>query len=165
MLIILEGADGSGKTTLLKKFLDDGIICKRCLRHEDVDWNKLCYLAKDTDIVIDRSFITDLVYRLVQGGNPESIALKTMIPIIDKSIIVLCETSNMFEESMKRGEDNIIDKDTAQKIKDMYDTIVKKMICMYCNPKGVCTYNFRDENAYHNLKVDIKTLKGGIDIK
>ena len=67
MLIILEGIDGVGKTTLanlLSKTYDAGII--HATRETPNDWawfNELMDLAKDRNIIMDRSFWGQFVYQ------------------------------------------------------------------------------------------------------
>lgn len=67
MLIVLEGIDGVGKTTLanlLSKTYDAGII--HATRETPNDWawfNELMDLAKDRNIIMDRSFWGQFVYQ------------------------------------------------------------------------------------------------------
>lgn len=67
MLIVLEGIDGVGKTTLanlLSKTYNAGII--HATRETPNDWawfNELLDLAKDCNIIMDRSFWGQFVYQ------------------------------------------------------------------------------------------------------
>lgn len=67
MLIVLEGIDGVGKTTLanlLSKTYDAGII--HATRDTPNDWawfNEMMDLAKDRNIIMDRSFWGQFVYQ------------------------------------------------------------------------------------------------------
>lgn len=67
MMIVLEGIDGVGKTTLanlLSKTYDAGII--HATRETPNDWawfNELMDLAKDRNIIMDRSFWGQFVYQ------------------------------------------------------------------------------------------------------
>ena len=67
MMIVLEGTDGAGKTTLanlLSKTYNAGII--HATRETPNDWawfNELMDLAKDRNIIMDRSFWGQFVYQ------------------------------------------------------------------------------------------------------
>lgn len=67
MMIVLEGIDGVGKTTLanlLSKTYNAGII--HATRETPNDWawfNELMDLAKDRNIIMDRSFWGQFVYQ------------------------------------------------------------------------------------------------------
>lgn len=67
MMIVLEGIDGVGKTTLanlLSKTYDAGII--HATRETPNDWawfNGMMDLAKDRNIIMDRSFWGQFVYQ------------------------------------------------------------------------------------------------------
>lgn len=67
MMIILEGVDGAGKTTLahlLSKTYNAGIV--HATRETPNDWawfNELMDLAKDRNIIMDRSFWGQFVYQ------------------------------------------------------------------------------------------------------
>lgn len=67
MMIVLEGIDGVGKTTLanlLSKTYDAGIIHATRETPNDWDWfNELMDLAKDRNIIMDRSFWGQFVYQ------------------------------------------------------------------------------------------------------
>lgn len=124
MLVILEGVDGSGKTTLLNQLLDKGYMCKKCLR-ENNEIDKTIYnFAKYSDkiLILDRSFITDAVYRCVQGGVRESFDMKKSADILGKGIkIIYCTTNTSFNDAIQRGEDNITDADVHCSLKNAYD--------------------------------------------
>lgn len=67
MLIVLEGIDGAGKTTLanlLSKTYDAGII--HATRETPNDWawfSELMDLARDRNVIMDRSFWGQFVYQ------------------------------------------------------------------------------------------------------
>ena len=67
MLILLEGVDGSGKTTLFKQLQDKGINTEKSIgRKEPFQYYKwLAISSKRGPFVVDRSFLTELVYRTV----------------------------------------------------------------------------------------------------
>lgn len=123
MLIIIEGVDGSGKSTLAKKLEKDlgyKVLPVIPLKpgHELV-WD--FFINSDDIYISDRSFITDLVYRSFdnKGRNfkPENINRWLMSK---KLLIIHCDTDTSFEDSIKRGEDNITKKEHHHNIKEMY---------------------------------------------
>lgn len=67
MMIVLEGTDGAGKTTLanlLSKTYNAGII--HATRETPNDWawfNELIDLARDRNVIMDRSFWGQFVYQ------------------------------------------------------------------------------------------------------
>lgn len=124
MLIILEGADGSGKTTLMKQLLEKGYMCKKLLRNEGSGKVMQVYnegTRKDRLLVIDRSFISDMVYRCNDNKPREDVDAGDAIYILNNSKIVYCKTYSQYEDSMARGEDNITSKEDARQIAKTYD--------------------------------------------
>lgn len=158
MLVILEGVDGSGKTTLLNQLLDKGYMCKKSLR-ENNEIDKTIYnFAKyhDKILILDRSFITDAVYRCVQGGVRESFDMKKSADILDKGVkIIYCTTNTSFNDAMQRGEDNITDAEVHSSLKNAYD-FVMNYIRKYTDTK-VMNYNWR----YMSIDSVIKFIEGG----
>lgn len=99
--LIVEGVDGSGKSTLVKTLKE----------------NKL-----DAE---DRSFITDIVYRLEDGQNPWSyVNMEDMARTLNNSVIVYCKNKYSFEKSMERGEDNITSKKRSNKLQKIYKYVM-----------------------------------------
>ena len=79
------------------------------------------------DIVLDRSFITDVVYRLAldDGKETDGINMFYMEHILRNSVVIYCKTATQFDDAKARGEDNITDLKTAQKISRYYDAVMK----------------------------------------
>ena len=126
MLIILEGVDGSGKSTLCKELQSKGAVRMEVKRWGQNPFGKYWEIKnnlKDTLVVFDRSFISDLVYRLEDGGTPDDMNLSQMCVILKGSKIVLCDTDSAFEDSIERGEDNIIDKQRSNRLKELYELV------------------------------------------
>ena len=128
MLILVEGGDGSGKTTLCNQLKDLGYKVVYIPRNEGTfdNWWRLARgsMRDGTTIICDRSFITDLVYRMLDDDMP-NINLQNMLYILRYSKIIYCETKTSFEDGMARGEDNIIDKNVAERIKQIYRLFLK----------------------------------------
>lgn len=165
MLVILEGGDGSGKTTLCKTLVDCGAGKSDVYRNDNKAYDKYIsyHITKDI-IVCDRSFITDLVYRLNDDKEREHMDLYEISDILTMRpiVIVHCETDTSFEDGMKRGEDNITDKLLADKIKDTY-RIVMKMISKFTDA-FVIKYDWHIDNIneiirFINSKSYYKKLK------
>lgn len=138
MLIILEGADGSGKTTLLKQLLEKGYTCKKMLRNEDYVKVLQTYNDASTNdrlIVIDRSFISDVVYRCNDDKSREDMNAEMIVYMLNNYCkIVYCKTNSQYDDSIERGEDNVISKQMAKKISQTYD-IFMTFFSKYTNTK------------------------------
>lgn len=164
MIIILEGADGSGKTTLANQ-LNYFYPVIRIDRHNQ-HLSKLYYLLKagdsnNIDFVIDRSFITDIVYRSVfkdeeDYGN-KTITLREMAEILENAIVIYCKTNTSYADAKKRGEDNIVDAKTHKKICDCYDRIIT-FIKTRSNTK-VITYDWR-KMCFEKLVDELDNIGG-----
>lgn len=127
MLILVEGADGSGKTTLVNQ-LNEYFPTLRINRNNDHIpdfYDNLTCMGED--IVLDRSFITDVVYRLAldDGKETDGIDIFYIEHILLDSVVVYCKTATQFDDAKARGEDNITDLKTAQKISRYYDAVMK----------------------------------------
>lgn len=127
MLILVEGADGSGKTTLVNQ-LSEYFPTMRINRGNDhikEFYDNLTCMNED--IVLDRCFITDVVYRLAldDGIGTDGINMFYMDCILRDSIVIYCKTVTQYDDAMYRGEDNITDLKTAQTISRHYDAVMK----------------------------------------
>lgn len=127
MLILVEGADGSGKTTLVNQLSEYFPVMRinRSNDHIKEFYDNLTCMNED--IVLDRCFITDLVYRLAldDGIETDGINMFYMDYILRDSIVIYCKTVTQFDDAKSRGEDNITDLKTAQKISRYYDAVMK----------------------------------------
>ncbi len=125
MLIILEGADGSGKTILLKQLLEKGYVCKKFLRNEDNVRVTQLYnecIRKNEITVVDRSFISDIVYRCNDDKPAKDFGADSAIYILNSACkIIYCKTGTQYIDSIRRGEDNVTLKENAEQISKTYD--------------------------------------------
>lgn len=130
MLIIFEGADGSGKTTLIKQ-LNTCIICEltQDIRYEIGSYIKYFNMCINDEIYLcDRSFLSDLVYRLCDDQKPDYMKLDDMVKILKQNTkIVYCETDYQFDDSIERGEDNITDRAKANEIRKVYNIVISML--------------------------------------
>lgn len=155
MLVIVEGADGSGKTTLVKQLVQNGCVqfsipgCERS--HTLYCAMSIMSRNLDTVFVTDRSFITDMVYRIVDGKNRTDLSLEDALHILKNSLIVFCDNSSAFEDAVKRGEDNIVDKKKHAKIRETYRTIIKLFNKFHDVP--YFEYDWHNENVYQVLSI------------
>ena len=152
MIIILEGPDGSGKTTLRKTFEERGYFYMQSVPREwpmqyDVH-NKLYRDIQDKDVVFDRCFVSELIYRTIKNDYVPNISLKEIAQLLDfhKIIFVYCNTETAFEDSMKRGDEYITDSDEHKNISAMYD-IVMNIINKFTRAE-VMKYNWHKDNPY-----------------
>lgn len=151
MLVLLEGADGSGKTTLCKQLKEFGFnVADPVNRDETNLYEQWLKLINKGDAIIDRSFITELVYRTVDGKETGDLNLEQMCYLLKYCKVILCETDSAFEDSIKRGEDNITDKETATKIKDAYKLILT-MLGKFTKAE-VFTYNWKKQKFNEVIK-------------
>ena len=165
MLVILEGGDGSGKTTLSKTLFECGAKNGNILKNDNKSYDKyLSYHAEKDVVVCDRSFITDVVYRINDNNERDTLDLYEISDILTMRpvVIVHCETNTSFEDGMKRGEDNITDKLLADKIKDTY-RMVMKMISKFTDA-FVIKYDWHTDDVnevirFINSKSYYKKLK------
>lgn len=127
MLILVEGADGSGKTTLVNQLNEYFPTLRINMGNDHIPdfYDNLTCMGED--IVLDRSFITDVVYRLAldDGKETDGIDIFYIEHILLDSVVVYCKTATQFDDAKARGEDNITDLKTAQKISRYYDAVMK----------------------------------------
>lgn len=134
MYVFFEGVDGSGKTTTIDKLF-------RVLNasgHETikVDMNEFRgkpneeyelldrFQSSQTIVLFDRSVITDMVYRLVDGGTRNGIDLYQALKYLTGSKIVYCKTYTSYKDALKRGDDNVPDKKVHNERSKTYDTLL-----------------------------------------
>lgn len=159
MIVFVEGVDGSGKSTLCNELnlLNYDTICIG--RHYDDPvhtWQKINDAYADSVVICDRSFITDLVYRLQDKDPRSTLTLTEMCDVLRQNAMVIhCKTDSSFTDAINRGEDNIRSKSQADRIKHLYDVIIKMFNKFEDIP--VLEYNWKTNNV---LDV-VKFIEGG----
>lgn len=148
MLVLVEGVDGSGKTTLVRKLFEKGYCCKRVFRNGNAEAKKFYgYAYRDGIVVLDRSFISDYVYRQTDMQPREDLDLQQIGNILNGDVAIIhCVNNNHYEDAMERGEDNITDKDTSDWIASLYYDAMR-VFSTFTDAK-IFTYD------YHNTTVD-----------
>lgn len=172
-IYFVEGADGSGKTTLIKN------LCNACdkvvsFTPPPVDWNwDTQYNIWDdflnsirnsnqlNDIVlIDRSPITEFVYRMVIDKAHTYMHLSDLLTLMDdyKIEIVYCKNDKSYELAKDRGESYITDKETHSLICEMYEHFMYTLMMADFN---VRLYNFETcslTKTYNLLKEEYNAI-------
>ena len=147
MLILVEGADGSGKTTLVNQ-LNEYFPTLRINRdHDHIPDFYDNLIDMQEDVVLDRSFITDVVYRLAleDGKETDGLSLSQISDILKYSIVIYCKTKTQYDDAMNRGEDNVTDLATSVKISKYYDAVMSFINTRTITP--VITYDWHKDTV------------------
>lgn len=130
MLILVEGVDGSGKTTLVNALVEEygyhrlkGPDRQDYKNSELDNWLDLVtYLSKGKTYILDRSWITEFVYRQ-SDTDPTYLTLESLVKLfsLHPCKVVLCQNYKAFEDAMARGEDNITDENRSNIIAGTYN--------------------------------------------
>lgn len=127
MLIIIEGNEGTGKTTLINN-LEEHLPFVRLKYSKDVKNIELLlqFAANSEELfVADRSFVTDMVYRIFDGKKGK-MSLQSIGTICYSNVkIVMCDNDTGYEDAMKRGEKNITDKKDYDYITNTFYKIIR----------------------------------------
>lgn len=159
MLVILEGVDGSGKSTLASMLEDLGFSTVRVPRKAEWDyfnWVKIRDLALERNIVLDRSWISDMVYTIENPSEhkPWPIELPEIGALMRNTIVVHCDSDRALANAVSRGEDNVNTKDRHDRIRNLYNDVMN-MVGAY-GRCGIVKYDYSDVNAYDNVCEFIK---------
>jgi thymidylate kinase len=159
MLVILEGVDGSGKSTLASMLEDLGFSTVRVPRKANwnyFNWIEVRELALKTNIVLDRSWISDMVYTIEnpKEHKPWPIELSEIGFLMRKTIVVHCDTDRALANAINRGEDNVNTKERHDRIRNLYNDIIN-MIKAYGSCE-IVRYDYSDSKAYDNVYKFIK---------
>lgn len=156
MIVLIEGADGSGKSTLCNQLRLEGYVPIN-IEQDATQRGQYWLAAYDTHIYVsDRSYITDMVYRIFDGKPRNGMSLQDMLFSLERyTKIILCESGTEYDDSMARGEDNITKKADSDKIKQIYN-IITSMFKTFADVP-VMKYNWRTDD----LDDVIKFIEGG----
>ena len=146
MLILVEGADGSGKTTLVNELNKywPALRINKGQGHLAALYDSLTSMCQD--IVLDRSFITDVVYRLaLDDTETDGLSLTYINSILNDSVVIYCKTKTQYDDAMNRGEDNVTDLATSIKISKYYDAVMSFINIRTITP--VITYDWHKDTV------------------
>ena len=153
MIVIIEGADGSGKTTLVNQLKDRGFYVTQIesSRQNTEFWQWADLRRRDDVVITDRSFLTDLAYRIHDGQERKGMNLNDMSFILDENIkVVFCETGTEFDDAMARGEDNITSRAASKDICSIY-RMLREMIRIFTSTKTF-VYNWHSMTVSDVIK-------------
>ena len=129
MVILLEGADGAGKSTLYEKLKKSLNHKYEFINHLDRDkpghrhWWK-DKIDSDTVYVIDRGFLSEIIYRPIKLDKVPNISLYDLTDLCtDKLLILYCKTDRQLTDMLYRGDDYI---DSAEHafVTNAYDVVI-----------------------------------------
>lgn len=155
MIYLVEGADGSGKSVLINKLLSANTKLKQCdivplnwpYQYEfyDMFFDKIVN-EYEKDIIIDRSFISEMVYRIVKKDRAANITLREICLLLRKYPIkiIYCKSDTAFEDAMSRGETYITTKTEHLHLSHVYDVIID-LIQQFTDTE-VINYNWKTDN-------------------
>jgi thymidylate kinase len=129
MILLVEGPDGTGKSTLIDELVKNHNFVKQTGVPRDwfeqyENWRDFyahCF-TYFKDIVVDRCFISELVYRIVKKDYEPNITLYAVIALLEQSNIkvIYCNTDNAYEFAKSRGESYVTSQDEFNEISTRY---------------------------------------------
>lgn len=154
MLIFVEGPDGSGKSTLVKALSDKYATAKVPRNAESIQlWNAIKRVSDGGDVVFDRSPITDLMYRILDG-EACTCGIDNILYWLHGSKIIFCNSDTAFKDAMERGETNITDESRHNILSSIYETFMQ---ILKLSKYDVMYYDWR----YNSLTDVIEFIQGG----
>ena len=111
MIVLIEGNEGTGKTTLIDNLFNEiKFVRAKYIKGMNV-MDLFKFMANDENLyIIDRSFISDMVYRAIDGHK----SVNTLFDICyfmdiyaPYTKVIFCNNDNAFENAIRRGEKNI----------------------------------------------------------
>ena len=160
MILMVEGNEGTGKTTLINSLIRRSSSClvKTGRRFKDL-YNLYDMMSKSNSLyLLDRGFITDLVYRGLdrEKGDLTLYQIGKLCGDNQSRIkIVFCYHDNSFKNSIERGEDNI----TVEQVHNLINAEYRKYENLIKCFTNIETMNYNYE--YQSVDDVIKFMKGG----
>lgn len=159
MVILIEGNEGTGKTTLINELLKKMNACSIKISRR---FSNLCELYEELTespqlYIFDRGFITDLVYRCLDGetGDLPLSYIGRLCRERSRNIkIVFCNNEKAFENAIKRGEDNVTIKSEHERI-ELGFAYFEQMMKSFTN---IETFDYNYE--YQSVDDVIEFIKG-----
>ena len=170
-IFFVEGADGAGKTTLIKKLSEYSDVKGYSSPPRDWSFNKPVRQWRDlledileaneyyksNIILIDRSPITEFVYRMVIDVDKPNMTMVQFAQLMkDYNIGILhCEARDAFESAQKRGEDYVLDKGAHKAIEEMYTYFMWTMIAFGIEVHTIWPKTQKIVEIYDKIKEDV----------
>lgn len=158
MIILVEGNEGTGKTTLINELVKNhSIIAVKISKECENLYDFYDYLLNSPHLfVLDRGFVTDLVYRIWDKGKGQvNLHQLSNLFVKDKVKIIFCYHRNSYENSIKRGEDVI----KTQKEHNLISTLFGNVRTILHSFTEVETFDYNYE--YQSVDDVINFIKGG----
>ena len=156
MLIIVEGNEGSGKTTLINQLTEKiPFVYVKYPKEVKNTYQMLNFFTKNGLYILDRSFISDIVYRRLdhEKGQMSLCDIGNICTSCNIKII-FCHNKNAFGNAMKRGETNIT-VDSVHKLLDDEFSSVEEMLKNFTDVE-IFDYDYE----YQDVNDVIKFIKG-----
>lgn len=154
MIIYVDGSDGSGKTTLIQQLSDRYTSIKLSKGDESLPlWKRVILAASQTNILTDRTPLTEYVYRTYES-KVSKFSYPQVLKLLSSGKFIYCKTDTAHEDAMRRGEDNIVTREAADKIQTLYDVFVSSL---QAEGIPVLKYNWKTDK----LEDVIKFIEGG----
>lgn len=151
MIILVEGTDGSGKTTLCNRLRFEGYVPLNVVQDDEQYLKYKEYASEELIYVCDRSFLSDLVYRLEDGKERQGMDLEHMLNILNSGVkIIFCHSDTSYIDSMRRGETNITSKCRNDAINHLYNLIYRMLKIFTDVP--VMDYNWKSDELSSVIK-------------
>ena len=135
MILLVEGPDGSGKSTTINKlleFFDNADVFTGVPRDWPMQqdyWDSLIYNINTEKriAIIDRCFISELVYRTIKDDKFNNISISDVLALLSKRYVkvLYCHTANSYKFAKERGETYVKDIKEATEIENMYKYLMK----------------------------------------
>lgn len=152
MIVLIEGVDGSGKTVLCNTLKNEGYE-QISVKEDESEAYEYFKLSRNTDriYISDRSFLSDLVYRIYDGKPRRGMNLYSILHCMANGIkVVFCHTDSSYEDSIKRGEDNITSRNANSAINVIYHMLYRTLKIFTDIP--VIDYNWKTDNVSDIIK-------------
>lgn len=140
MIVLVEGPDGAGKTTLINDLVNySKYKTIKCISTTGVprDWPdqyRLWYelftsmntIVKDRIYLIDRCFLSEIIYRTVMSDKKPNIRLSDLTKLLEKAdAIIYCNHDKAYDFAKKRGETYVTNETMHKQISHGYDIMMK----------------------------------------
>jgi len=167
MIIVVEGPDLSGKSTLannlaislgykLIKWPYSSKILEKCPDESGETFLKTIEQFKDVDIVLDRGFISNIVYCDLYERNYDNSYIYELVKKLDVMFIQLNPSEEVMTTRYINKGDELVDSNDLSKLKSLYEQHSDGLRC--CHDWDVRTIYIDDIN-YNPLEETLKTIK------